>query len=315
KLFSFLGTENFYILIFPVVYWCFDTGLGIRLALALLSTSSINCLLKIGIHLPRPYWVDTRVITYASEPTFGFPSGHSQMAASVWGMHGFYQRNKWTAWAAGFMIFMIGISRLYLGVHFLTDVLGGWLLGFLVLLLINQLDRPVSRWISRTSPGVLFLYAAIPGILLLLLGIAIQFNLHTWQIPESWVEISARSGSLINPTSLKDLYSSVGTWIGFIAGICWLRSQESSLGKFRNGGNSKQKLWRYLIGIAGILILWSGPGLTFPNDETLAGLAFRLLRYALIGWWISGLAPFISIRLRMVNPEKPFDVESNVLAQ
>jgi membrane-associated phospholipid phosphatase len=303
KFFSFLGSEYSFILIIPAVYWCFNSSLGIRLGLCLIFTNSINSVLKIAFHLPRPYWMDSRVIAYTSEPTFGFPSGHAQKAASVWGMLGFNLRNRLAVWAAGFLIFMIGLSRLYLGAHFSIDVLAGWLFGFIILLVIIWLDAPISRWISRTPLGVVFFSAAIVGIIFLVLGIAFQSGLQRWPLPNLWVQLASRSGSKINPISLNDLFSNFGSWIGFIAGLYWLHSHENSLGKFRVEGSRNQKIWRYLLGISGVLFLWAGLGLIIPQDESIIGLILRFVQYGLVGGWISGLAPYVFFKTKLISPQ------------
>ncbi|MEI8131846.1 MAG: phosphatase PAP2 family protein [Leptolinea sp.] len=304
QFFSFLGTENIYILLFPAIYWCINPGLGIRMGIALLSTTSLNSFLKIAFHLPRPYWVDVNVIAYSAEASFGFPSGHAQMAASVWGTLGYYFRRPWLVFLAVILILMIGISRLYLGVHFSADVLGGWLFGLIVCILVITLDKPVSRWFAKTSNWIVFLTAAGFGLLFLILGLVIQNNLRDWQIPASWIRLADRGGSTISPLSLKDLFSSVGTWIGFAAGICWIRSQEKTFGKYHVDGPASQKGWRYLLGIAGVLFLWAGLGMFFPKDETITGLILRLVRYGLVGGWISGLAPYVFFRSGLISPAK-----------
>jgi len=311
KFLSFLGTEVIYILLFPAIYWCFNPGLGIRMGIALLSTTSLNSLLKIVFHMPRPYWVDPQVIAYSSEPSFGFPSGHAQMAASVWGLVGFYSRRPFVILFAVFLILMIGISRLYLGVHFFVDILAGWLFGLIVFTLVITLDKPVSKWINRSSNWLVFLTAVGAGLILLIPGLIIHNNLQNWQIPASWIQVAERSGSTIAPLSLKDLFSSVGSWIGFVAGACWLRSQEKTYGKFRVDGPAGQKVWRYMLGISGVLFLWAGLGLFFPKDETTIGLLLRLVRYFLVGGWISGLAPYVFFRTGLISLARPFNVESN----
>jgi membrane-associated phospholipid phosphatase len=315
KLFSFLGTENFYIIIFPAIYWCLNPGLGIRMGITLLSATSLNSFLKIAFHLPRPYWVDPKVIAYSSESSFGFPSGHSQMAASVWGVLGYSIKRPAAIISAIFLILMIGISRLYLGVHFFTDVLAGWVFGLIILILVISLDKPVLRWINRTSGWIVFLVAASFGSLFLVLGLVVQTNLHNWQIPAIWVQLAERSGSSIAPLTLIDLFSSVGTWIGFVAGACWLRSQENAYGKYHVDGPIVQKVWRYVLGIAGLLFIWAGLGLLFPREESALGLILRLLRYGLVGGWISGLAPYVFFKTGLISPMKSFVVESTIVAE
>jgi membrane-associated phospholipid phosphatase len=78
-------------------------------------------------------------LAYYQEHTFSFPSGHATYAVSVFGLL-FYLglvEIKTTAgqiwWILGSLIFilLLGFSRIYLGVHFLTDVVGGYMLGLL----------------------------------------------------------------------------------------------------------------------------------------------------------------------------------------
>ncbi len=95
-------------------------------------------------------------MAYAAEPSFGFPSGHSQKAAANMGNAGIISAESHCHAGSRFYYLMIGISRLYLGVHFSTDVLAGWLIGFLILILAFWLDRPISNWVSRTSLRMFF---------------------------------------------------------------------------------------------------------------------------------------------------------------
>ncbi len=65
--------------------------------------------------------------------SFGFPSGHTSGAVAMWGGLAVVFRKRALAWLAPFMVALIAFTRVYLGVHFLADVLGGALLGGLVL--------------------------------------------------------------------------------------------------------------------------------------------------------------------------------------
>jgi membrane-associated phospholipid phosphatase len=300
-LFSFLGTGNFFFVLIPAILWCFDSGLGIRLGLAFFATSAINTLLKLCFHMPRPYWIDQNVKALSAESSFGFPSGHSQQSASVWGMVGFYRKNRLVMLSALLIVFMVGVSRVYLGMHFAADVVAGWLFGFLILIAFFLLDRPVSLWVEKTDPGIVLLCATFIIILLLGIGLVLQSGLQSWQLPDMWKQLGARGGSPINPISLKNLFSNCGLCLGFIAGACWLRSQERTLGKYSTTGTPRQKFLRFIVGISGLLLIWVVLGWIFPHEETFIGLALSLLRYALVGVWISGLAPYIFFRAKLVN--------------
>ena len=59
RFFSFLGSEYFILLVLPVVYWCVDSALGLRVGFFLLFTGGFNDILKMGVRGPRPYWFST----------------------------------------------------------------------------------------------------------------------------------------------------------------------------------------------------------------------------------------------------------------
>lgn len=93
----------------------------------------MNDSLKMFFHGPRPYWYCTDVIAYAKETSFGVPSGHAQIATGIWGVLAASLR-KWWAWLIAILVILIiGISRIYLGVHFPHDVILGWLIGAFLL--------------------------------------------------------------------------------------------------------------------------------------------------------------------------------------
>jgi membrane-associated phospholipid phosphatase len=135
-----LGYEQFFILLLPTVYWCLDQAVGLRLGIALLLGTNLNTFFKFLFHNPRPFWISDNIVTYSHESSFGFPSGHAQVAASVWGWLAVEVKKRWFTISAIVLIFLIGLSRLYLGVHFLSDVLLGWLLGGLLVLLMARLE-------------------------------------------------------------------------------------------------------------------------------------------------------------------------------
>jgi membrane-associated phospholipid phosphatase len=54
---TFLGSIEFFLLLLPAVYWCYDRRLVMRLALILIFSQGLNEILKVAFHSPRPYWV------------------------------------------------------------------------------------------------------------------------------------------------------------------------------------------------------------------------------------------------------------------
>lgn len=88
-----------------------------------------NVFLKNIISRPRPCWLDTSVPLLIASPTdFSFPSGHT-LSSFIAAFTIYYANKKWGCFALALAV-VIAFSRMYLFVHFPTDVLAGVLLGF-----------------------------------------------------------------------------------------------------------------------------------------------------------------------------------------
>lgn len=121
-------------LVAAVLLW--RKGRAAELQLLLLAAIGAEVLtvgLKLGFERERPFFADP----LATESTYSFPSGHASVSLAVYGTLGFIaarqlgsRRAQLAALAAaGVLVLLIGMSRLYLGVHFLTDVIAGFSMG------------------------------------------------------------------------------------------------------------------------------------------------------------------------------------------
>ena len=149
KFFSALGSETFFLLLLPLVYWNINRSLGARLGVLLLLSVALNDLLKVAFGLPRPFWSPgVRQLAPSPETTFGFPSGHAQNTAALWTCLALQSpRRMWIA-AAFALLVLIGLSRLVLGAHYPLDVVGGALIGYGILWVFMRLEAPVLAWWS-----------------------------------------------------------------------------------------------------------------------------------------------------------------------
>ncbi len=171
KLFTMLGNEEFYLLVAPILYWCIDAGLGLRMGLVLMLSDGLCSSFKVLAHGPRPYWYSAQVRALSVEASFGAPSAHAQNAAAIWGMLAAWLKG-WGAWAIAIaVILLIGLSRMFLGVHFPIDVAAGWLLGALFLWAFLRLEAPVRKRLDPLSPGGKVLAALGASLGLILLGV------------------------------------------------------------------------------------------------------------------------------------------------
>jgi hypothetical protein len=82
-----------------------------------------------------------------------------------------------------------------------------------------------------------------------------------------------------------------------LAGLVWLDHQ----GWFQTKGVWWKLVLRYLLGLAGVLIIRYGLKFIFPEGETVLAYFLRYLRYALIGFWVAGGAPWTFIRLKLAE--------------
>jgi membrane-associated phospholipid phosphatase len=292
---SFLGNEQFFLIVAPVIYWCIDASLGFRLGIYLMISAGLNDVFKILCHAPRPYWIDTHVKAFSVETSFGIPSGHSMNSTTIWGTVAatLKKRGIWIGAAA--LIFLIGLSRLYLGMHFPTDVLAGWFLGALLLIIIYWIEKPLVRWIkANTNPQKIAL-AFILSLSIIALGFFGRIILEGWEIPATWIENAAFATKVaepINPVDPKGLISSCGALFGLALGYILLDMH----GGFQVAGSLWQKITRFFIGLVGILIFWKVLGMFLPDESTFLSFALRYFRYTLIGVWVTGGAPWVFIR-------------------
>lgn len=304
---SFFGDEEFFLMVMPILYWSLDAAIGLRVGLILLISSGLNHTLKLVFHSPRPFYYDEAVRAFDNETTFGIPSGHAQNSASVWGLLAALVSRSLPAfgkiaWAAALLLtFLIGLSRLYVGMHFPTDVLMGWAVGFALVWVFLKLEAPITNRFRNQplSTSILAIFGA--SLVLILLDVLARLSLGAWSVPQGWIDTAAltRPDVVPHPLAMEGIFTSAGAMFGLGAGALWMRSS----GGFSASGTPWKRLARYPIGVIGVAILWFGLGEIFPREEALFSYTLRYIRYALVGLWISALAPMLFIRLGLARGE------------
>lgn len=264
-----LGNPEFFLFCMPFFYWCFDRRSGARLLVLFLISAYINSVAKALVSQPRPFQYNPGIKPLVHAGGGGLPSGHTQSAVVVWGYIAAQVRKAKMWMLAGFLMVAIPLSRLYLGVHFPTDLLGGYLLGAALLMLYLRFAVKIEAWLVQKGT--------------------------IWQIAAS---IVLPLGLIIlNPEGTRYALNAGSVLLGFAPGIIlerrWVR--------FRSGGSLLRQSLRFVVGMLVIIGLWAG--LSLALAEFSPATFFLVLRYALVGLWCAWGAPWLFVRLRLAATE------------
>jgi membrane-associated phospholipid phosphatase len=298
KAFSFLGSEQVYMFILPAVLWCLDAQLGIRLGILLLGSGWLNSVLKLAVGLPRPYWISQEVTPLASETSYGLPSGHAQTTTAVYGGVATGRGGRWLIPLTLLLLFLIGLSRLVLGVHFAADVVVGWIIGAALLWLVVRFEVPCLNLMRRLSPGVRLVLPLVVSLVMVAVGFLVRSAALDRALPAEWVMNAMRAdphGPLLEPRGAADLLNSAGALFGFGTGAILL----GAWGRFTGRGRGWTLIGRFALGVAGTLLLYYGLRMILPTGDTMAAYLARYARYAAVGFWLSYLAPRIFVWARL----------------
>ncbi|MFA5994070.1 MAG: phosphatase PAP2 family protein [Parcubacteria group bacterium] len=147
--FTFMGSMSvivYFGIVVLLVLSLFKQGRSMQfLFVSVVGAELLNRTLKIAIGRMRP----DAMLSLTSSDGYAFPSGHAAAATTFYGALLFiiwpWCQNRWqknlAAFLVGMMIFLVGLSRIYLGVHWATDVVGGWLFGIMILLITLMLHK------------------------------------------------------------------------------------------------------------------------------------------------------------------------------
>ncbi|NOZ70387.1 MAG: phosphatase PAP2 family protein [Chloroflexi bacterium] len=275
---SWLGREYFYLLLFPFLYWCISKRWGTLAGLGLVGSLYVGEYIKWVFKLPRP--PSPPVVRLWAESSPGFVSTHAAPAVGVWGTLAWLVRKRWFTALAITIAFLIGWSRLYLGVHYPADVVGGWLVGLVVMVVVVKWLPPagarIKAWPLRLQVGAVFILA----LFLLLI------------FPSNWEGQRPAESGVLN----------TGVLAGFLWGLIW----DARKLHFKVGGSWRQRLTRFVVGLVLVLAAYIGLNLLFEplsqGSYTLAQ-SLRFVRYAAVGFVIPGLGPWVFQRLHLSGEE------------
>ncbi len=249
--FTWLGYPQAYMIAVAILYWSVDRKLGLHLAIFLPVVASLNSLMKQVFHAPRPFWVDPGIDAIRVSNGFGMPSGHAQ-SATAWLYAAVSIKKPWFWVLAVVMALMIGLSRVYLGVHFSSQVLAGWLTGIIVLVLFSRYEEKFLLWFLglKFSRQLLLLSGITAGIFLL--GVLCVWATRRWEMPQEWInnaadDLAGTGESILSSRGLVAVSGNCGGFFGATLGALLIH---------RRGGFDPGGTWiRLLRSITGFILL------------------------------------------------------------
>lgn len=151
-----LGEVNFIVVMIALIFWCIHKPFGYRLGFACLIGAYINTILKHTFQVARPVGAEgIRSLRLETAGGYSFPSGHTQAAAAFWTVVMVQLRKPIVTIFGSLAIMLVALSRVYLGVHTLADVVVGMAIGIGWAYLSNNI---LSRIEVSGKPQWIFLY-------------------------------------------------------------------------------------------------------------------------------------------------------------
>lgn len=275
KAVTFLGNEEYYILTIPLLFWLYDKKFALRFGLFFLFNAYLNSFLKYIFKIPRPPLELHKI----EQGGYSFPSGHAQGNTGFWGYLAVQLKKPW-AYISGAVIFcLVAFSRVYLGVHYPSDIIIGILVGLLWIAVYEIIARKVK----------------------------VQLNLWQWFLASS---VFCGIMLAIHPVGDGPLT------MGFMLGALWGYKVEADFVGLNVRSNWWHGIIKTVFGLVGLLALKEFGKILLlelmgnPEEGVPLYHATTFIRYYLMGIWVTLAAPWL---FRLIRLEKK-DTAGNVAA-
>jgi len=250
------GSHAVYFILASIIFWCFSKKTGIRAMYVILFSAFLAIFAKNIMVMPRP----PEYLHKMEVEGFGFPSAHAQVSAGFWGYLGGVARNKKITLICAAALILVSLSRVYLGVHFVGDVMGGILFGLVIALISLNAESWLFNWkMSRITKY--FVAVMLPAVLMI---IAAFLGNSLEQLVELWL-----------------IMVSIG--LGYTL-------EEERIG-LEDAKNNRQRIKRAFTGLPVValvyLMFYPLPGIEFIDG----------IKYAALGFTSTFVAPWIFTRI------------------
>ena len=268
-----LGTEILFMVAAMVFFWCISKKEGLKLVNLFMASQIMTGIIKVGVRRTRPYVTGKVSAILERTDGYSFPSGHSNNIAVVSTHASKYVKGRSktvVAAVGGALVFLVMLSRMYLGQHYLTDVIAGATIGVAVALLGGYLFDLLGDKEEK------LVFVAAPCCVLLFIAALIML--------------------IVKGEQLDSLVKVAGTYLAVSVGYYIEKRHVHSA--VATGGRCIAL--RLVIGfIVAAAVMFGLKYLFGLVKSEVAVLVFDFIRYAIIGIWVTLLAPMAFVRLRI----------------
>ena len=257
-----LGEETAFLVIGLILFWCVSKRQGYYvMAVGFLGTIA-NQFLKITCRVPRPWVKDPNftILEQAREAADGysFPSGHTQMAVGTFSSIAIANKQLWLRIVCIVLAVLVGLSRMYIGVHTPADVLVGAAMAVVIAfalqpLMLGKKDRTFA------------VLAAVTAV-----SVANLLFMELYPFPAD-----------TDAHNLESAFKNAYTMLGCSLGLLVVYPVEKKYIRFPEKAVWWAQILKVVLGLAVVLAVKEG--LRSPLETLFAGhLAARAVRYFLI---------------------------------
>lgn len=275
---SFFGEETFVIAIVLLVFWNINKQKGFALYMNVLTSVLIMGILKAVVRAPRPFVVLEEIAgkRMGTATGYSFPSGHTTTAASFYTSLALLLKKRICSIIAAIMIVLVGVSRLYLGVHWPNDVFGGLLIGVSISFLLYRWSLQLFEDRMRLVRFSIR-YGLIATLASLILSVLLNMD-------------------LVDPVAFNDLMKTLALAGAGLLGFGF----EEQIVRYRVEASLTKKILRYLLGMGVVIAIIASKALFPPSIYAISSF----IRYSLVGVWATVLFPITGKSLHLFDDER-----------
>lgn len=272
NIFRYLGREEFFILILPLIFWCINKSLGKRLIIITTLSSFIGYFLKDIFTIPRSAPGSGVVNRIGEVSDYLFPSTHLLTTGSFWGLLSLNTKLKLSKIICYLIVLGALISRLIHGVQTPLSLILTLVIGALIVFLFNLLQGKIADAYNTQYT----LLQRILVVFIVTLGLIIL-------------------NYLFNTRNFNNALISISLFTGGVSGIIL---EKDRLG-FKVEGNLEIRLLRYIIGVIVISFIYilANLILEMTNGSSIA----IFIKYLLLSFSGTFIIPLIFIRMKLAK--------------